>query len=482
MSRQTPRPRDDLGSEVAGTFERWSEHGFRELRVRINGTRGCAERLRPCPRVTVESDRTCASEAMDESREGQHEGAPPQSADLPRSIWALGFVSMFMDISSEMIHGLLPVFLATVLNASTTTIGAIEGLGEATASISKLFSGWMSDRLGRRKPLTVLGYGLAALSKPLFATAPSAAWVLLARFSDRIGKGIRDAPRDALVADLAPPGSRGAAYGLRQSLDTIGAVVGPLLAIALMELLHDDFRLIFWLAIIPAALSIAILVFGVSEPAVHHDAEEPPAAIRWDEFRRLDRPFWVIVGVAAALTLARFSEAFLILRALGAGLPAALAPLVLVLMNIVYSSSAYPVGKLSDRLDRGRMLGFGFLVLVVADALLALPFGLAVVMLGVCFWGLHMGLTQGVLSALVADSAQPALRGTAFGLFNLVSGVALLLASVIAGALWAAIGPAATFLAGGSFTVVGLIASVGLWGGARKGSPGKEPPSAELRR
>jgi len=409
---------------------------------------------------------------MNEARAPNSEAAALPVQQLPRSIWALGFVSMLMDISSEMIHGLLPVFLANVLNASATTIGLIEGIGEATASISKLFSGWISDRIGKRKPLIVLGYGLAALSKPLFAVATTPAWVLLARFSDRIGKGFRDAPRDALVGDLVPREARGAAYGLRQSLDIVGAFVGPLLAIALMALFKDNFRLIFWLAIIPALISVAVLILGVREAADHRKAEQPQATIHWNEFRRLGRPFWFVVVVGALLTLARFSEAFLILRAQGAGLRVALAPLVLVVMNVVYSGSAYPAGKLSDRLDRGRMLATGFVVLVLADVALALPLGLAVVMLGVALWGLHMGLTQGVLAALVADTAPVALRGTAFGLFNLVSGIALLLASLIAGALWQMIGPQATFIAGAAFTAAGLVGSVRFWGTPRKGAPG----------
>ena len=391
-------------------------------------------------------------------RQAGHLRKRTQQAKLPRSIWALGFVSMFMDISSEMIHGLLPVFLVTVLNASTATVGLIEGIGEATASISKLFSGWISDRMGKRKALTIFGYGLGALSKPLFAIAPTASWVLLARFSDRIGKGIRGAPRDALVGELAPPEMRGAAYGLRQSLDTVGAFIGPLAAVALMILFKDDFRLVFWLAIVPGLLSVAILALGVREPARTVRAnEETGSAIPWAEFGRLDRLFWGIVVVGAFLTLARFSEAFLILRAQNDGLPAALAPLVLVAMNVVYSASAYPIGVLSDRLDRRRMLSAGFLVLVAADSVLALAPGIWAVMLGVGLWGLHMGMTQGLLAALVADTAPEAVRGTAFGLFNFVSGIALLLASFVAGVLWELVGPYATFLAGAGFTLLGLL-------------------------
>jgi MFS family permease len=376
---------------------------------------------------------------------------------LPRSIWALGFVSLFMDISSEMIHGLLPVFLVAVLGASTETVGFIEGVGEATASISKLFSGWLSDRLGKRKVLTVIGYGLAALSKPLFATASTSSLVLAARFSDRIGKGVRDSPRDAMISDLIPSGLRGAAYGLRQALDTVGAVTGPLIAIGLMALLDNDFRLVFWLALIPGVLSVLILIVGVREPP--RAAETTDAPLRLSDLKGIGHIFWIVVGIGAVLTLARFSEAFLILRAQDRGLALALAPLVLVVMNVVYSLSAYPLGALSDRVDRRLMLAAGFAVLIAADIVLALAPNVTAVMAGVALWGLHMGLTQGLLSALVADEAPANLRATAFGVFNFVSGVALLLASLIAGALWEMVGPAATFFAGAAFTTIGLLAT-----------------------
>ncbi|HYM30680.1 MAG TPA: MFS transporter, partial [Candidatus Cybelea sp.] len=357
-------------------------------------------------------------------------GAQASRPRLPRGIWALGFVSMLMDISSEMIHGLLPVFLVSVLGASTATVGLIEGVGEATASISKLFSGWASDRLGKRKVLTVIGYGMAALSKPLFAVAPTSSWVLAARFSDRVGKGIRGAPRDALIGDMAPAELRGAAYGLRQSLDTVGAFAGPLIAVALMALLSDNFRLVFWLAVIPGFAAVAVLVVAVREPAQARPVAEARAPIRRAELGRLGGLFWGVVAVGTILTLARFSEAFLILRAGAVGLPAAYAPLVLVVMNVVYAALAYPMGALSDRVDRRLLLVAGFAVLILADIVLAFAPGIWIVMLGVGLWGLHMGMTQGLLAALVADTAPEALRGTAFGVFNFASGVALLFASL----------------------------------------------------
>ena len=375
---------------------------------------------------------------------------------MPRGVWALGFVSMFMDISSEMIHGLLPVFLISVLGASAEMVGLIEGVGEGTASISKLFSGWLSDKLGKRKALTIVGYGLGALSKPLFALAPTASIVLAARFSDRIGKGIRGAPRDALVGDMVPAGLRGAAYGLRQALDTVGAFAGPLLAIVLMAALHDNFRLIFWLALIPGLISVLVLVMGVREPP--HQATATQAPVKFSDLKTVGTAYWIVVGVGAVLTLARFSEAFLILRAQNAGLSLALAPLVLVIMNLVYALSAYPLGALSDRIDRKKMLALGFATLIAADIVLAAAPNLTIVMIGIALWGLHMGMTQGLLSALVADAAPANLRATAFGVFNFASGVALLLASLIAGFLWEQIGPSATFIAGAVFTALGLSA------------------------
>lgn len=374
---------------------------------------------------------------------------------LPSGIWALGFVSLFMDISSEMIHGLLPVFLTSVLGASTEMVGLIEGVGEATASTSKLFSGWMSDKLGKRKALTVIGYGLGALSKPLFALAPTSSLVLAARFSDRVGKGIRGAPRDAMVGDMVPRGLRGAAYGLRQALDTVGAFAGPLIAIGLMATLHDNFRLVFWLALIPGLISVLVLLVAVREPP--HEADAKQTHLKFGDLRNLGAAYWIVVAIGAVLTLARFSEAFLILRAQSTGLSLALAPLVLVVMNIVYSLSAYPLGALSDQIDRKLILAIGFATLIVSDIVLAFAPNLLGVMAGVALWGLHMGMTQGLLAALVADEAPINLRATSFGVFNFVSGIALLLASLIAGALWETLGPYATFMAGAAFTAIGLV-------------------------
>ena len=385
---------------------------------------------------------------------------------IPPGVWALGVVSLCMDVSSEMIHALLPVFLVSVLGASVTAVGFLEGTAEAIASITKVFSGTLSDWLGKRKLLAVLGYGLAALTKPVFALAPSAAWVFAARFTDRVGKGIRGAPRDALIADITPREIRGAAFGLRQALDTVGAFLGPLAAIALMVLLHDRFRTVFWLAVIPAGVAVAVLALFVTEPEHKTDQGTPKLMFR-AALGTLGARYWWLVGVAGLFTLARFSEAFLVLEASAEGLTAAYIPVVLVIMNIAYSLSAYPAGKLSDRVNRWGVLAVGSLLLIGADLVLALTSTLAGTFIGIAVWGLHMGFTQGLFAALVADTSSPAQRGTAFGIFNLVSGLALLAASVLAGLIWDRYGSAATFVTGAVITLVAGLVAIALYYGGR---------------
>jgi MFS family permease len=375
-------------------------------------------------------------------------------------VWALGFTSLFMDISSELIHGLLPLFLVVSLGASAAVLGVVEGIAEATAHITRVFSGWLSDTLQRRKALAVAGYGLAAITKPLFPLASSVWLVLVARFLDRIGKGIRGAPRDALVADVTPADHRGAAFGLRQSLDTVGATVGPVLAIGLMHLFNDDIRTVLWFAVIPAAISVLILVVGVKEPPLAPQAKRVP--IKAEEIKRLGRFYWFVVAAGAVFTLARFSEAFLVIRAHDQGLALALAPAVIAVMSLVFAASAYPAGRLQDRFGARPLLLLGLLALIAADLLLALGQTLLPIFLGIGLWGLHMGLTQGVLAALVAEAAPSRLRGTAFGLFGLITGLAALLASVAAGVLWEVIGPVAMFIAGAIFAGLALGAFVAI--------------------
>jgi len=389
---------------------------------------------------------------------------------IPVSIWALGLVSMFMDISSEMIHSLLPLFLVGTLGASVFTVGLIEGLAESTALIVKVFSGALSDYLGRRKALAVFGYSLGALTKPLFAIAPSAGIVFTARLLDRVGKGVRGAPRDALVADLAPARIRGAAFGLRQALDTVGALLGPLLALGLMLLWADDFRAVFWVALFPGLLAVALLMFGVREPE-RHAGEKRTNPIRRENLRRLSGAYWWVVGIGAVFALARFSEAFLVLRAQQGGIPVAYAPLVLAGINLVYSGSAYPFGRLSDRMSHARLLALGLMVLIAADLVLAADDHWGNVAVGVALWGLHLGITQGLLATMVAAASPVDLRGTAYGFFNLASGIAMLIASAVAGLLWDSFGASFTFHAGAAFAALAAIGlAVSAWRQNRKRS------------
>lgn len=395
-------------------------------------------------------------------KQNNHELPATQKAvysRLPIGIWGLGFVSMFMDISSEFVHSLLPLFMATVLGTSMVTIGIIEGLAEAAAAITKVFSGAISDYCGKRKSLAVVGYTLSAITKAIFPLATAIGWVFGARFVDRIGKGIRGAPRDALVADIVPFQFRGAAYGLRQSLDSVGAFIGPLLAVLFMGWFANDIRAVLWVAVLPAFMAVFLLIIAVREPESQECAADPRNRLTLTDTKRLPRRYWLVVALGAVFTLARFSEAFLILRAQDVGLAIGYVPMIMIVMNFFYSIFAYPAGAAADRLSARTLLVFGLAALFVADGVLAMAASPWITFAGAAFWGLHMAFTQGLLSKLVADNAPADLRGTAFGVFNLVSGVALFLASVIAGSLWTAFGASATFIAGASFAV---LAAMGL--------------------
>ena len=394
---------------------------------------------------------------------------------IPGGVWALGVVSLLMDLSSEMIHALLPLYLVVVLGASATTVGIIEGVAEAAALIVRIFSGALSDWLGKRKLLAAIGYGLAACTKPVFPLATAIGWLIAARFVDRVGKGIRGAPRDALIADLSPPDLRGASFGLRQSLDTVGAFLGPLLAIGLMLLTADNFTTVFWIAVIPAFLSFAVIVFAVHEPARPVELKPVRSPLSRAEIGRLGRAFWVVVALGTVFALARFSEAFLLLRAQSVGMTLALVPAMLVVMNLVYALSAWPAGALSDRIGRFGLLAAGFALLIVADLALAFAANVTTVVVGVALWGLHMGMTQGILATLIADTAPADLRGTAFGMFYLVTGIATLAASVVAGVLWDVAGAPATFLAGAIFTALALLFVPVLRGRLREPDAGTRP-------
>lgn len=386
--------------------------------------------------------------------------APTDRPAIPKSIWALGLVSLFMDMSSELIHSLLPVYMVTVLGASLLSVGFIEGVAEATALLTKMFSGVLSDYWGKRKMLTVIGYGMAAVTKPLFPLASSLTTVFLARFLDRVGKGIRGAPRDALIGELAPPDLRGTCYGLRQSLDTVGAFLGPLMAMGLMVLLANDIRAVLWVAVLPAVLAVFLLIVGVQEPQSPRLVGVPRTVIRLFDLQSIGPAYWWIVLLGGLLTLARFSEAFLVLRAEHVGLPVTFIPLVMVVMSVTYAVSAYPAGWLADRMNRRPLLVAGCLVLIIADVILAVAGDVVMVLVGVGLWGIHMGLTQGLLATLVADASRPEIRGSAFGVFSFVSGVSLFLASILAGFLWDQFGPSATFVAGAALTALALLVFV----------------------
>ena len=378
---------------------------------------------------------------------------------MPGGVWVLGFVSLLMDVSSEMIHSLLPLFMVTVLGSNALTVGVIEGIAESTALLVKVFSGALSDYLGKRKGLALFGYAMGALTKPTFALASGMGMVLAARFLDRVGKGVRGAPRDALIAEITPGDIRGAAFGLRQSLDTVGAFLGPLLGVGLMLLWADDYRAVFWVAVIPGLLAVVLLLFGVREPE-RNGRRKPVNPVSRENLARLGSDYWWIVGVGAAMTLARFSEAFLVLRAAQGGIPVALVPLVMVAMNVIYAASAYPFGKLSDRVSHTKLLALGLMVLIASDLVLANNDHWITVLLGVALWGVHMGITQGLLARMVADATPDDLRGTAYGFFNLLSGLAMLAASVLAGLLWDRLGAAFTFYAGVDFCVVAAVVLV----------------------
>jgi len=384
---------------------------------------------------------------------------------LPAGIWTLGFGSLFMDVSSELIHSLLPVFMVTTLGASMVAVGFIEGVAEATAAVTKVFSGALSDYLGKRKFLMVFGYALAAFTKPVFPLATSVGWVFAGRFVDRVGKGIRGAPRDALVADLTPPQLRGAAYGLRQALDSVGALLGPLAAVLLMIWLANDIRAVMWIAVVPAFIAVALLFFYVREPERRVAGGRVRKPVTLADARRLPLRYWLVVLLGGVFTLARFSEAFLVLRARDVGLALSYVPLVMIVMNVLYAGAAYPAGAAADRISARTLLLLGLVLLIAADVALAFATSPLIVFAGAALWGLHMAFTQGLLAKLVADIAPPELLGTGFGIFNLVSGIALLLASVIAGSLWSAFGASYAFLTGAAFAA---IAAVGLLAAARR--------------
>ena len=383
-------------------------------------------------------------------------GRPP----IPRNVWILGFISLFMDLSSEIYHALLPAFITIALGLPATALGAIDGIAEATANFSKLFSGRFSDRSLKRKPWVMAGYGIAAVSKPLFPLAASAPAVMTARFFDRIGKGIRGAPRDAMLADESPPEIRGRAFGLRQTLDTIGALAAPLVAIGLMALFAGNIRSVFWIAIIPAAISFLLAALALREPEQHlAPLKRSPF---FAGFRDLNKDTKRLLQVGFLFTLARFSESFLILKGIEVGLSGALSPLTLAMFNLAFVVLAYPAGALSDKMSPRAIIMVGIIVLIAGNLIFATTSGFSGLTLGAILWGAHMAMTQGIFSRMIADSAPEHLRATSFGAFWFVTGFATILASLGAGWLWDREGSSAVFLmsaaiAAAAFAMLSLL-------------------------
>jgi len=377
---------------------------------------------------------------------------------FPTTVCVLGCVSLLMDVSSEMVQTLLPLYLVSGLGLSAISIGMIEAIAIGTATLTKLFAGVFSDLVGSRKGLVVLGYGLGGVGKRFFPLADGIGAIVGARFIDRVGRGIRSAPRDALIADSAPPDKRGACFGLRESLDTVGGFLGPLIAVLVMLLSGGDYKLVFWLAVIPAVLAVVVLMVGINEKTSRSKPADRQTAMNLLRLApTLGRGFWFVMMAAAILMMARFSEAFLLLQATEIGIAASYVPLVLVLMHLVYGFCAYPVGVLSDRIGRRGLLIGSVVILGAADLILASVPGMAGYLIGIALWGMHMGMSQGLLATLIADHAPDKLRGTAFGVFNLICGVALMVGNLIAGVVWDQIGTYMTFMVVAGFCGLSVI-------------------------
>lgn len=395
--------------------------------------------------------------------DGKRKGWPdfrfgPSRSAIPATVWMVGFVSLLMDVSSEMINTLLPLYLAGGLGASALAIGFIEGISVAIATASKFLSGVLADFSRRAKPIAVLGYGLAALSRLIFPLATSVDLIVLARAMDRVGKGIRGAPRDAIVAAVTPQGMRGASFGLRKSLDTVGGFLGPLIAIAAMLLLAGDIVTVFWLAALPAGMAVAVLIFAVREPAESRAEIKNIPAFRFADAFRLNPAIWTVICLAGVIMLARFSEAFLLLKSVEAGFSLTWVPVSIVIMHGVYGLCAYPVGKLSDTIGNTGLLLCSLVFLVVAHLTIAFSATVWEFVIGIVFWGLHMGFSQGLLGAMVADASPAGLRASAFGAFNLVTGIVLLIGNVAAGWLWQDLGSHAPFIAGALLSLFAFFA------------------------
>ena len=376
------------------------------------------------------------------------------SRKISRNVYALSAVSFFTDASSEMIYPLLPVFLTTVLGASAGSLGVIEGAAETTSALLKLASGWWSDRVRRRKPLIALGYGLASAARPLVAIAQTTSQVLAIRLVDRVGKGIRGAPRDALIADSVDWSIRGKAFGIQRTSDHAGAVLGPLIAFAVLNWWHTPLRTVFWLAAIPGAIAVAIAVFVVREERVHEAHHGP----KIDPAVPLPRTFWGALGAITLFTLGNSTDAFLLLRATQLGVPVAMTPFLWAMLHVVKSSTSTPGGILSDRIGRKPAVVGGWMIYAVVYLLFARATESWHAWALFAAYGLYFGLAEGPERALVADIVPGGKRGTAYGWYNLSIGIAALPASIIFGLIWDRAGSAAAFTFGACLAGLAAIA------------------------
>jgi MFS family permease len=382
---------------------------------------------------------------------------------LSRNVWVAGWVSFFMDVSSEMVYPLVPLFLSSTLGVSKSVVGLIEGIAEATASLLKLFSGVIADRFGKNKLLMGFGYGISTASRPILALASGWGMVFLARFTDRAGKGIRTAPRDAIIAASTPPGQLGLAFGFHRALDTAGAVVGPAVALAILAVWAADFRLVFWLSVVPGVLAVALIVWFIEADGRVRPAQ---AALAWS-LRGFDDRFWEFLLVIGLFSLGNSSNAFLILKAEQVGTSPAWISGIYVGYNALYALMSVPGGLLADRVGMRRMIivGLGLFAAVYAGiALASTPQQIAALFL--CY-GIYMGLTEGVQRAYLATLAPKERTATAFGLYHMVVGIAILPASLFAGVLWDTVGPAAPFLFGAGMAALAAVIFLGLGGANR---------------
>ena len=371
---------------------------------------------------------------------------------FPRNVFVLGIVSLFMDVSSEMIYPLIPLYLSNVLHASKTSIGVIEGIAESTASILKVFSGWLSDRVGKRKALIFWGYGISVFSRPILATAGSWVHVLIYRFTDRFGKGVRTAPRDAIIADSTRKEILGKAFGFHRSMDTVGAVIGPGIAFALMGIFHDSFQTVFWISMIPGLLAVATIAIFVRDVKGPGGDERPRISLRG-----VDRRFKIFLLIAALFTLGKTSDAFLVLRAQDLGVKAGAIPLLYLSFNVVSAALSTPAGMLADRVGKRKVILASYLFFSLIFVGFAFSTGPLHAWLLFGAYGVFVAMNEGVQRAYVATIIKPEIKATSYGVYHTVVGLAALPSGIIGGVLWQHIAPQALFYYGAAMSFLSCI-------------------------